>query len=66
MEPSNRIGQGRVGVYVRVNDHYVIDDSGPGALERLMELFEENFEASLKGSDGLIDHIMSLAVSREI
>lgn len=66
VEPSNRIGQGRAGVYVRVNDHYSIDDSGPGALDRLMELFEEDFEVSLRRSDGLIDHIMSLAVSREV
>ena len=65
VEPSNRIGHGRAGVYVRVNDHYSIDDSGPGALERLMELFEADFEASLKRSDVLIDHIMSMAVSRE-
>ncbi len=65
VEPSNRIGHGRAGVYVRVNDHYSIDDSGPGALERLMELFEADFEASLKRSDILIDHIMSMAVSRE-
>ena len=30
-----------------------------------MELFEADFEASLKRSDILIDHIMSMAVSRE-
>lgn len=66
VEPSNRIGQGRAGVYVRVNDHYAIENPGPGDLERLMELFEGNFEASLRRSDDLIDHIMSLAVSREV
>lgn len=66
VEPSNQIGQGRAGVYVRVNDHYSINDSGPGALDRLMELFEKDFETSLRRSDGLIDHIMSLAASRKV
>ena len=66
VEPSNRIGQGRAGVHVRVNDHYAIEDSGPGALARLMELFEDNFEGSLRRSDDLIDHVMSLAVTREV
>ncbi len=66
VEPSNRIGQGRVGVYVRVNDHYTIEDTAPRALELLMELFEDDFEASLRRSDVIIDHVMSLAMSREV
>ena len=62
VEPSNRIDQG-LGVYVRVNDHYANDDASPGAGERLMGLFEDNFDTSLKRSDSIVDHIMSLAVS---
>ena len=63
VEPSNRIGQGRFGVYVKVNDHYAIDDTSPGAGQRLIRLFEDNFDTSLSRCDGIIDHIMSLAQS---
>ena len=66
VEPSKRIGQGKSGVYVRVNDHYAIDDAGPGAGECLMKLLEDNFDTSLGRSDGIVDHIMSLAGSQEV
>ena len=66
VEPSSRIGQGRLGVYVEVNDHYAIDDTSPSAGKQLMRLFEDNFDASLSRSDGIIDHLMSLAVSLEV
>ena len=62
VEPSNRIGHGRLGVFVTANDHYAIDDTSPESGERLMRLFEDNFDTSLRRSDGIIDHIMSLAV----
>lgn len=65
VEPSNRVGQGRCGVFVEVNDHYVIDASGPDAGKRLMRLFEGNFDKSLMRSDRIVDHIMSLA-TREV
>lgn len=61
IEPSNRIGEGQSGVYVRVNDHYAINDTNPGVGERLMGLLESNFDASLERSHGIIDHIVSLA-----
>lgn len=61
VEPSVRIDAKRTGVYVRVNDHYTTDDANPGSAERLMEVLGANFDASLKRSDGLIDHVMSLA-----
>ena len=61
VEPSARIGEGRTGVFVNVNDHYVIDETGPIAGTGLMNLLEKNFDASLKRSDDIIDHIMSLA-----
>ena len=67
VEPSSRIGEGRFGVCVRVNDHHAIDDAaGPGASGRLMELFADNFDASLERSEGIIDHIMSLATHQEV
>lgn len=61
VEPSNRIGEGRLGVYVRVNDHYSIESSSSETTRHLMGLLEENFETSITRSDGIIDHIMSLA-----
>lgn len=67
VEPSSRIGEGRFGVHVRVNDHHVIDDAtSPGAGGPLMELFTNNFEASLERSEGIIDHLMSLATNQEV
>ena len=63
VEPSNKVGQRRLGVYVGINDHYTIDDSKPGSAMRLMELLDDNFEKSLKRSDDIVDHIMSLVLS---
>ena len=61
VEPSNRIGEGRYGVYVRVNDHYTTGGTGPGAGEYLMKRLAGDFEASLERGDGIVDHVMSLA-----
>ena len=61
VEPSNRIGDGRSGVYVSVNDHYQIDPADAHGRARLMSFLDDNFEASLQRSDAVIDHIMSLA-----
>ena len=66
VEPSNRIGQGGTGVYVGVNDHYVGDQANAESSSRLIGMLEQNFDASLRRSDGLIDHIMSLADTREV
>ena len=63
--PSYRIGNGRLGVYVGINDHYAINDTEPKTAERLMTLLAENFETSLKRSYGIIDHVMSLAKAKE-
>ena len=63
VEPSNRIGQGRLGVYVEVNDHYANDGTDPGAGVRLIGLLEDNFDTSISRSDRIIDHVMSLAAS---
>ena len=61
VEPSVRIGKGRIGVYVRVNDHFAIENTKLGTAGRLMDLFVRNFDTSLKRSNGIIDHVMSLA-----
>lgn len=65
VEPSHRIGEGRTGVYVRVNDHYATDHANLGTAERLLDLFENSFDTSLERSNGIIDHIMSLAKPKE-
>ena len=65
VEPSKLIGHGRLGVFIEVNDHYTIDDTSPKAGERLVGLLEDNFDSSLSRSDGIIDHLMSLAVELE-
>ena len=66
VEPSVRVGNGRAGVFVGVNDHYTVDDARVGATKRLMELFAENFQPSLSRSEQIIDHIMSLVENREV
>ena len=61
VEPSARIGDGKTGVFVNVNDHYAGDEDQPHGADGAIRLLEENFEASVDRSDRLIDHIMSLA-----
>ncbi len=61
VEPSNRIGQGRLGVYVQVNDHYTIEDvESQMGTSSIVDLLEDNFDESLRRADQIIDHIMSL------
>lgn len=65
VEPSNRIDDPRLGVYVGVNDYYPIDETSPGTGERLMGVLEENFDVSLRRSEAVIDHVMSLVEEQE-
>ena len=52
VEPSNRISQDRPGVYVRVNDHYTIEDvESQMATSEIVTLLEENFDKSLQNAD---------------
>ena len=60
VEPSVRIGEGRTGVYVNVNDHCPLDADQPGTAEAVMEMLENHFDASVQRSNRLIDHVMSL------
>ena len=68
VEPSNRVGDGRSGVFVQVNDHYAVAEaeaaSSGGA--QLMEFLDDRFDASIRRSDDIIDHIMSLAREPEV
>ena len=60
VEPSTRVGEGRTGVYVNVNDHYQFDADQPHATEAVIHVVENDFDASVQRSNALIDHIMSL------
>ncbi|MDE3000991.1 MAG: hypothetical protein OXU79_18095 [Gemmatimonadota bacterium] len=55
------VAQEHLGVYVGVNDHYVVGDVEPQMQTRkIVELIEEKFDDSLRRADEIIDHIMSL------
>ena len=60
VEPSTQIGEGRTGVFVNVNDHYQFDADQPEATESVIQVVENQFDVSVKRSNKLIDHIMSL------
>lgn len=64
VEPSVLIGEKRAGVYVAVNDHYKIDQVSGESSERLLAILADRFEESCRWSEGIIDHVMSLAESR--
>ena len=63
IEPSRRIPEAALGVYVRVNDHYgnENDDVKPNSNVLFMDLLAANFDRSQERSDKIIDHVMSLA-----
>ena len=61
VEPSTRIGDSKTGVYVRVNDHYPIEDpDSPTATSEVISILENNFDESIRRAEQIIDHIMSL------
>lgn len=60
VEPSNRIGNGRLGVYVSVNDHYETDQSDARGNRQLIDYLERDFDESMRRSDRIIDQIISL------
>ena len=66
IEPSKHVGDGIRGVFVHVNDHYSADDTGRSVVsERLMSTLAMRFDKSLERADGVMDHIMSLAMPRD-
>ena len=58
VQPSTRFGNDRAGVFVEINDHYVVADKT--ATAELMDLLESNFEDSLARAEDVIDTVMSL------
>ena len=65
VEPSNRIADGRSGIYVRINDHYAIGSEDIEGRVQLMGFLEDGFESSIQRSNDIIDHVMSLETDRE-
>ena len=61
VEPSARIGDGRLGIYVQVNDHYAIDTTAADGRAQLLGYLEDGFELSIRRADGIVDHVMALA-----
>ena len=66
VEPSVRIDGGRSGIRVSVNDHYAVGSADTEGRTQLMGFLEDGFDSSIRRSDGVIDHIMSLATGREV
>ena len=64
VEPSGRIGDGRLGIYVQVNDHYETDATVADGRAQLLGFLEEGFELSIRRADGIVDHVMALATDR--
>ncbi|MCY3842941.1 MAG: hypothetical protein OXH69_05295 [Acidobacteria bacterium] len=64
VEPSKRIADAS-GVFVEVNDHYAAAETASVGAAELMRVLDESFEQSIRRSDGIIDHVMSLATESE-
>jgi len=62
IQPSVLVGEGRTGVFVGVNDHFVADEREDSA-RHLMNVLAGEFGPSRIRSDEIIDHIMSLTES---
>lgn len=61
VEPSAQVADRPRGIYVGVNDHFVSEHEGERAARSLMAVLFEEFRGSIKRSDAIIDHVMSLA-----
>lgn len=62
VQPSVLVGEGRTGVFVGVNDHFVADRP-EGPARHLMSVLGAEFSPSRSRSDEIIDHVMSLTES---
>ena len=61
VQPSTRISDKTVGIYIGVNDHYVTENENKQTTTSdIIDLLESNFEESIQHSGKIIDHIMSL------
>ena len=65
VEPSVRIDDRRLGIYVRVNDHYALDESAAGGPAERLGFLADGFDLSIKRADEIVDHVMSLATDSQ-
>ncbi len=64
IEPSNKIGLStRTGIYMETNDHYEVVGEAPDdeKSREILAFLQERFDDSIRKSEAIIDHIMSLA-----
>lgn len=61
VEPSILVNHGHTGVYVGVNNHFVRQGVDGANTREVLALLKEHFESSIRFSDGIVDHVMSLA-----
>ena len=60
VEPSTRVGQGQLGVFVGINHHFSIG-SGPADSDRTLQgIFDQYFDSCVGMSNEIFDHVMSL------
>lgn len=64
VEPSILIGDGRLGIYVQINDYYAINTAAADGRAELLGFLEDGFESSVRRADGIVDHVMALAAGR--
>ena len=60
VEPSNRIGGERLGVYVSINHHFVVDRENTDPSRSLTKIVDNHFDNCISMSDKIVDHVMSL------
>lgn len=60
VEPSVRIGGGRSGIFVDVNEHFEIDPHEKSSPLAMMKTLHEQWDASINNSESIIDGLMSL------
>ncbi len=65
VEPSVQIDDRRSGIYVSINDHHVVGSADAKGGVQAMSILENDFDSSVRRSDAIIDHIMSLAKDEE-
>jgi hypothetical protein len=58
IEPSTKIGSGKTGIFMEINDHYQTDNDKDA--EQAVKILQERFDDSLRNSDTIINQIMSL------
>lgn len=61
LEPSSRIGDGRTGIYMEINDHYEIENWAlPKDAQEIIGILDKRFDSSIAESENIINQIMSL------